>query len=68
MTILTTLAIDAVWDDWSEWGECKCSNQEGMQVRTRTLLAPPINGGDWMGYPTESQECSERILNSCGKL
>jgi len=49
---------DCQLSDWSEWSKCSSECGGGEQVRTRTLIALPINGGAECGPLIERKACN----------
>lgn len=49
---------DCKLSEWSEWTSCSTKCGGGEQVRTRTVIAPPINGGTECGPLTEKKACN----------
>ncbi|PIK58828.1 hypothetical protein BSL78_04287 [Apostichopus japonicus] len=53
--------VDGGWSEFSEWGQCSVTCEEGLQTRTRTCTDPPPahGGADCVGRATEEAICLE---------
>ncbi|PIK39695.1 hypothetical protein BSL78_23469 [Apostichopus japonicus] len=53
--------VDGGWSEFSEWGQCSVTCEEGRQTRTRTCTDPPPahGGADCVGRATEEAICLE---------
>ena len=62
-SFLDLVAIDCVWNDYSEWTSCSKDCGGGMRSRTRTIKVSASNGGnDCSGPETEEEPCN---TNKC---
>jgi len=43
--------------EWSDWSMCSATCGGGIQYQTRTVLAPPDEGGEPCGALVQEQEC-----------
>ncbi|XP_052812379.1 thrombospondin-2-like [Mya arenaria] len=55
--------VDGNWADWSSWGQCDVTCENGTQLRTRTCTNPePKNGGtDCVGSENEKKVCVREL-------
>ncbi len=57
------IPVDCVVSSWSVWGTCSASCGGGTQVRTRTIITPPANGGAECPALTEEQACNTQACD-----
>ena len=62
-TICAALStVDGGWSDWTQWGSCSASCDEGTRQRSRACNNPsPENGGkNCDGDNDETESCNEQ--------
>jgi hypothetical protein len=52
------LAVDCVWDLWSNWTSCSALCNSGIQNRTRSIKSYAIGGRNCDGNSTEIVDCN----------
>ncbi|WAR10861.1 MLP-like protein, partial [Mya arenaria] len=62
--------VDGNWADWSSWGQCDVTCENGTQLRTRTCTNPePKNGGtDCVGSENEKKLMADGAFGIVGVL
>jgi hypothetical protein len=50
--------VDCVVSEWSNWSECSAACGGGTQIKTRTIITPPQNGGTACPALTETRACN----------
>jgi len=51
------VAVDGVWQPWSEWGACSTSCGDGRHGRNRTCEGPYYGGDECAGDWDQERDC-----------
>ena len=69
LSLLSYVAVNCVWGDFSDWTACSATCDGGTKTRTRIIAIPEANGGAvCTGDATETKNCETQACPAGGKI